>query len=105
MRLRANEEGALRDYFVAKLPPGASAKLFGSRVHDKAHGGDVDICVVASIDATPQLRHQLHRMRAELRELLGDQRVDVSIVEESVAATDAFWRRALAQAVELVKAT
>lgn len=105
MRLRAHEQRALRDYFVAKLPSGASAKLFGSRVDDEAHGGDVDICIVASVEAAPQLRHQLHRMQADLRELLGDQHVDVSIVEESMVPTNAFWRRALAQAIELVKAT
>lgn len=101
MRLRPDEQRALRDYFTAKLPRGASARLFGSRVDDSARGGDIDVCIVAVAEVAANLRRELHRMRAELRALLGDQRVDVSVVEESVAAADPFWCRALVQSVAL----
>jgi predicted nucleotidyltransferase len=44
MRLRETEAAAIREE-VARLDPAARVWLFGSRVDDRARGGDIDLLV------------------------------------------------------------
>ena len=77
MRLKSWEVEAIRDE-IRSLDGAAEVYLFGSRVDDKARGGDIDLLVVSQRigegDRT-RLQHRLHRR-------LGDQRIDLVIVPD-----------------------
>ena len=64
----------------AALGSSARARLFGSRVDDEARGGDIDLFV--EVDQTLANRAAVaSRLAAELQLRLGDQRIDVILVD------------------------
>ncbi len=89
MRLQTKELDIIRQ--VAKEIYGSNVKvyLFGSRTDDSKRGGDIDLLV-----RTPQQKKGVLsriRMIARLKELLGDQKIDViSDYEQSTVAEEAL---------------
>lgn len=89
MRLQTKELNIIRQ--VAKEIYGSNVKvyLFGSRTDDSKRGGDIDLLV-----RTPQQKQGVLsriRMIARLKELLGDQKIDViGDYEQSTVAEDAL---------------
>lgn len=89
MRLQTKELNIIRQ--VAKEIYGSNVKvyLFGSRTDDSKRGGDIDLLV-----RTPQQKQGVLsriRMIARLKELLGDQKIDViGDYEQSTVAEEAL---------------
>lgn len=89
MRLQTKELDIIRQ--VAKEIYGSNVKvyLFGSRTDDSKRGGDIDLLV-----RTPQQKKGVLsriRMIARLKELLGDQKIDViGDYEQSTVAEEAL---------------
>lgn len=89
MRLQTKELDIIRQ--VAKEIYGSNVKvyLFGSRTDDSKRGGDIDLLV-----RTPQQKQGVLsriRMIARLKELLGDQKIDViGDYEQSTVAEEAL---------------
>ena len=89
MRLQAKDIQIIRQ--VAKDVYGEDVKvyLFGSRTDDAKRGGDIDLLV-----RTPLQRYGVLsriRMIAKLKELLGDQKIDViGDHEHSIVAEEAM---------------
>ena len=86
MRLTASEIAAIREE-IGRLDPKAEVYLYGSRVDDKARGGDVDLLVISE---TLGFR-ELLRLRRQILDRIGWQQLDVVVrrpdqVNEPLAA-------------------
>ncbi|MCL7929746.1 nucleotidyltransferase domain-containing protein [Halomonas llamarensis] len=71
----------------------AEVKLFGSRLDDAAKGGDIDLLVVSEALIKNKVQKALY-MVARLQVKLGDQPIDVLVVDPETALT-AVHRQAL----------
>lgn len=89
MRLLAKEIEIIRQVAKEIYGNGVKVYLFGSRTDDSKRGGDIDLLV-----RTPnQEDGVLSRicMKARLKELLGDQKIDViDSNEQSIVAEEAI---------------
>jgi predicted nucleotidyltransferase len=78
MRLTDDQCNKIRDAVARVLGDGARVWLFGSRVDDRAKGGDIDLYV--ELDASPaQALEQQMRLYAALQRALGAQRIDLIV--------------------------
>lgn len=71
----------------------AQVKLFGSRLDDMARGGDIDLLVVSETLIKDKIQKALY-MVARLQVKLGDQPIDVLVVDPETTLT-AVHRQAL----------
>jgi predicted nucleotidyltransferase len=84
MRLTDRQTRIIGDTVRAALGPRARVWLFGSRVDDAERGGDIDLLV----DVDRPLANRAaaaSRLAAELQLALGDQRIDVIVVDPHTA--------------------
>lgn len=71
----------------------AELRLFGSRTDDNRKGGDIDLLLlVENADVKNQLNMQKHLILARMKELLGDQKIDLKIADTAEVETDDFLR-------------
>jgi predicted nucleotidyltransferase len=102
MRLLRPEIAAITRVLGARLKKGSAALyLFGSRTQDHLKGGDIDLLVLAPAAEIKGLRAEKHFLLAELKEQIGDQRIDLTLAEPAKARQDPFLARALRAAVLL----
>lgn len=80
MRLTTPQRLALKQRFMDELGPDCEIRVFGSRVNDKARGGDLDLLV--------QCPRRLHRkvwlaarLAASAERLLDGRKVDVLLID------------------------
>lgn len=92
MRLTSQEVKNLikaLDKFIGKNA--AELRLFGSRTNDQLKGGDIDLLLLIH---DPQLKYDLimrkHYLLAEIKFLLGDQKIDLKIADNTEVQTDSF---------------
>lgn len=80
MRLSERERQVIRAKVAELFGPEARVRLFGSRVDDSARGGDIDLLVEVPkpVGNRPAAAA---RLAAELQLALGDQRIDVVLVD------------------------
>lgn len=81
MRLTPAERTKIKK-IVRESAPGAAVYLFGSRVRDDLRGGDIDLLIVGK-GYDPSL---LRTIKIELKDALGDQRIDI-LWEDADAST------------------
>jgi predicted nucleotidyltransferase len=75
MRLSAADQDAIRSAVRAQ-DPGARIILFGSRVDDRARGGDIDLLVISDrVDFRGEWR-----VRRDILDQLGWQKLDLIVV-------------------------
>lgn len=74
MRLREEDARAIRRE-VIRLDPGAEVYLYGSRVDDRARGGDIDLLVVSDHLGF----RDLLRLRSRILDAIGWQQLDITI--------------------------
>jgi uncharacterized protein len=84
MRLSAEQAAVIRDIVRAELGPSAQVRLFGSRTDDAARGGDIDLFVEAD-RPLPNRAATASRLAALCQIRLGDQRIDVVLVDPTSA--------------------
>jgi uncharacterized protein len=71
----------------------ANLRLFGSRTDDNRKGGDIDLLLlVENADVKNKLNMQKYLILARIKELLGDQKIDLKIAETTEIDTDDFLR-------------
>jgi predicted nucleotidyltransferase len=80
MRLSPTQAQVIREQALATFGPGARVLLFGSRTDDSARGGDIDLLVEVEHPLTNRAAAAA-RFAAELQLTLGDQRIDVLLVD------------------------
>lgn len=78
MRLTDDQRRVVREEVRRAFGPEAPVRLFGSRVDDRARGGDIDLHIEAAGDPTERLQCEL-RLRAALMRRLGERRVDIVV--------------------------
>jgi len=80
MRLSQKSRDVIRDTVIELFGPEASVLLFGSRLDDRARGGDIDLLVSLS-ERDPESRRKELTLIARLQQQLGDQPIDVLLIE------------------------
>lgn len=82
MRLAALEKRIIRSV-ISKYDNSAKVYLFGSRVDDHKKGGDIDLLIFSKkLNFDKKLK-----IKIELKELLGDQKINIVIAKDK---SDAF---------------
>ena len=78
MRLSSDEAQRIADEVRAVFGPHAQVRLFGSRVDDRARGGDIDLLVTVpqAVERPALLAAQLG---ARLQLALGEQHIDIVV--------------------------
>jgi predicted nucleotidyltransferase len=96
MRLSGQDVAQIKQV-VAAVDPSCEVYLFGSRTDDEARGGDIDLLLLSDvIDLTARLE-----IRIKLRELLGDQRIDLIVAGRDPALASVFVREAMRRGSKL----
>ena len=95
MRLKKEEIEIIKTT-VQKHLPKSDVYLFGSRVDDSKRGGDIDILIMGTEDEN---RSALREIRIELKERLGDQKID--LLYEQQQAMTAFGKLAKLEGAQL----
>lgn len=78
MRLTEEHRRAIGEEVHRVFGPDAVVRLFGSRVDDRARGGDIDLHIETEGAAADLLDREL-RLRARLARRLGERRIDVVV--------------------------
>jgi predicted nucleotidyltransferase len=76
MRLTAAEARAIKRCTAAAFGPAAVVRLFGSRVDDRARGGDIDLHVEVARDADTTTDAEA-RFRDLMEDAPGERKVDI----------------------------
>lgn len=76
---------------VEKMDPDADVILYGSRLNDALKGGDIDLLVISE---SLSFADKIDILMA-IKDLLGDQRIDLSIKSRRVAERDPFFAEVL----------
>ena len=104
MRLSAVERSAVERASRETLPAGTRVLLFGSRLDDSRHGGDIDLLVELpaplSADDTVDRRT---RFTARLYRLLEERRIDVVMTNQGWQDRRAVVMAARQQGIELAR--
>ena len=99
MRLSSEHALIIRTAARKYFGEGARVWLFGSRVDDKARGGDIDFLIEAASEAANQFRAFI-QLEIDLQNTLGDQKIDI-FVSESGGDETPIHRIARATGIEL----
>ncbi len=98
MRLSSEEIATIRTVVHRLLGEGARVSVFGSRTDDSVRGGDLDLLV--DVDrALTNRASAASRLEAELQLAMGDQKIDVILVDPTVGPEfvhDSLRRNAIA---------
>ncbi len=78
MRLTDVQKAVIREEVQRHFGAAARVLLFGSRVHDDARGGDIDLYIEAEGDIDQTLAQELS-LYAALQRRLGEQRIDLVV--------------------------
>lgn len=79
----------------------AELYLYGSRTDDKLKGGDIDLLILA--DNPEILTAQKHKILAEIKANIGEQRIDLKITSKKAIKKDAFLQTIMPTVVPLHK--
>jgi hypothetical protein len=79
-------------FFVAKNEA-AELRLYGSRVDDKAKGGDIDLLlIVANKEFAAKLIYNKPEILVAIKKLLGERRIDLKITIATELSKDPFLK-------------
>ena len=84
MRLTPTQAQIIGETVRAMLGPDARVRLFGSRTDDAARGGDIDLYVEVDRPLGNRVA-AASRLAGQLQIRLGDQRIDVILVDPHTA--------------------
>jgi predicted nucleotidyltransferase len=82
MRLSKFEQQTIKQSIYA-LDANAKVVLFGSRINDAARGGDIDLLIISN----NLKRQQLGKIRWQLWEKLGEQKIDLVLSDTQLSNT------------------
>ncbi|MGM0477528.1 MAG: nucleotidyltransferase domain-containing protein [Pseudomonadota bacterium] len=99
MRLSERNRAIIRDTVREVVGEEADVHLFGSRTDDTGRGGDIDLLITSDTPVVERERKAL-RVVARLQRRLGDQPIDVLIVDPDTPL-QAVHREALRTGVRL----
>ena len=85
MRLPPNQARTIREKAQAAFGPSTRVLLFGSRIDDRLRGGDIDLLVEVDHPVSNPAAAAA-RFAAELQIALGDQHIDIILVDPNTIA-------------------
>ena len=65
--------------------------LYGSRVDDNKKGGDIDLLWVVSNSKVEALNLEKYKILSRIKNLIGDQKIDLSIISKPQLKSDIFY--------------
>jgi len=74
--------------------------LFGSRTDPNKKGGDIDLLL--TVKNKPEILAAKHKILAEIKSAIGDQKIDLVIAHEEELKKDPFLLEVMETAVKLV---
>lgn len=93
MRVSPLEKKVFTKVIAKYLQPGQSAelRLYGSRIDENKKGGDFDLLLLLDDKKSAhELSLKLHHILAEIKRDLGDQGIDLKIIEKNSINDDPF---------------
>jgi len=100
MRITREEKNIIKQLATKIFGDQTQVYLFGSRTSDKMKGGDIDLFITSENKKNLTLRAKLSFL-AELKSVIGDQKIDVVLDTEATKAKNSFYRSIKKQAIEL----
>jgi len=80
----------------------AKLYLYGSRVHDHLKGGDIDLLLsLDNSELIDKLSLKKHEILADIKNLIGEQHIDLKIINKKDIQTDPFLQLILPTTVLL----
>lgn len=99
MRLTNQEKNSIVECILRK-DGAAQVFLYGSRLDDNLKGGDIDLLILSE---SLSFRDKIDLL-IELKDLLGDQKIDLSVKSHDAAVSDPFFAHILKVAHNLARA-
>jgi hypothetical protein len=82
----------------------AELRLYGSRVHDERRGGDIDLLLLTNtLSLANHIMEKKHYLLANIKKNIGDQKIDLLIIDNESAKQDLFLSMILPESVCLKK--
>ncbi|MBN21454.1 MAG: hypothetical protein CL678_09230 [Bdellovibrionaceae bacterium] len=104
MRLSQQEVNLILNVLLEK--PLLEVRLSGSRVDDFKKGGDIDLLLICqNEEIRQQMREQKPEILSELKEKIGDQKIDLTIVDPSLISQDPVIEAMMNHSIVLKKNT
>lgn len=90
MRLSEKEINNINSVITSYLKHPFDLRLYGSRLDDHAKGGDIDLLLIIDDDKLDQAKWNKHILLANLKQELGDQKIDLTISSEKLIQSNSF---------------
>ncbi len=100
MRLTSNEIATINKLVRKHFGTDAQVFLFGSRTDDRKKGGDIDLLIKNKDENLLTLAAKIHFL-AELKRIIGDQKVDVVFDNQQTRLKNRFYQSISQQQIEL----
>lgn len=106
MRMSSSDVNAVITVLTSYVNEKAELRLFGSRVSDKARGGDIDLLLIVSLpDLRDQLMYYKAKILSEIKAVIGDQKIDLYVISQNEINTDAFIKSVMPESIILYRWT
>jgi len=80
----------------------AELYLYGSRTNDQLKGGDIDLLLLLDTpESAKNLLSQKHKILAQIKNLIGEQRIDLKIASKKQTKEDPFLQLIMPGAILL----
>jgi len=77
-------------------------RLYGSRVKDELKGGDIDLLLITASEAnTKILKDNKYKMLSAIKQKIGEQKIDLTIITRANITSDPFIKTAYSQSILL----
>lgn len=86
MRVGAEARAIIKQTVAEIFGPDVIVRVFGSRLDDKARGGDIDLLVTSTQPVVESVKKVIH-LKARLQMRLGDQPIDVLLIDPTTCKT------------------
>ncbi len=103
MRISNKEIASIIQALTPHITEPSTLYLYGSRVDDERHGGDIDLLVLTSKNECDKLMIKKHIMLCDIKEKIGDQKIDLTIANKDGKYQDPFLKIILEKAILLTQ--
>lgn len=103
MRLSNDEQATIINTIQSHATGSFELYLHGSRVDDTRKGGDIDLLLLAPDQEKDHFQRNKHIILSDIKEKIGDQKIDLTISSSNQKTLDPFVKIALKHAAQLAK--
>ena len=80
----------------------AQLRLYGSRIDDNLKGGDIDLLLIAANEEVGNNLNKIkHKILVEIKENIGEQKIDLTICSQNNINTDPFLEHVFPDSISL----